>query len=107
VGVTGTNGREVVQRLAARGVPVRAQVHTPDKARDLEGPGVALVVADLDAPATLEAALAGVDRVFFVSAVDRQFPRRFEDFLGAACRAGTPHVVKLSALGAGPTRRRS
>jgi uncharacterized protein YbjT (DUF2867 family) len=101
VGATGTNGREVVQRLAARGVPVRAQVRDPDMARDLEGPGVALVAADLDAPVTLDAAMAGVDRVFFVSAVDRQFPRRFKNFLTAARRAGTPRVVKLSALGAG------
>jgi SAM-dependent methyltransferase len=38
--------------------------------------GALLVAADLDAPTTLDAALAGVDRVFFVSAVDRRFPRR-------------------------------
>lgn len=100
IGATGTNGREVVERLAAGGHPVRALVRNPAKAGDLRRPGVEVVAGDLDDPASLDAVLAGVERTFFVSAVDPAYRRRFQTFLDAARRAGVAHVVKFSALGA-------
>jgi uncharacterized protein YbjT (DUF2867 family) len=100
VGATGTNGREVVRRLVAAGQRVRAMVRTPSKAGDLRGEGVELVQGDLDAPGSLDAALAGVDRAFFVSAVDQRYVGWFGNFLAAAQRVGSSHVVKFSGLGA-------
>lgn len=100
VGATGTNGREVVDRLAAAGARVRALVRNPAKAADLRKANVELVEGNLDDPSSLDAALAGVDRAFFVAAVDQRYVGWFRNFLDAARRAGTAHVVKFSAMGA-------
>jgi len=101
VGATGTNGRELVGRLAAAGQPVRAMVRNPQKAEGLRGPTVEVVAGDLDDPASLDAALTGVDRAFFVASVDRRYVGWFANFLAAARRSGSPHVVKFSGMGAG------
>jgi uncharacterized protein YbjT (DUF2867 family) len=100
VGATGTNGREVIRRLVAAGQRVRAMVRTPAKAGDLPSQNVELVQGDLDDPGSLEAALAGVERAFFVSAVDQRYVGWFGNFLAAAQRVDSPHVVKFSGLGA-------
>ncbi|MDT7579809.1 MAG: hypothetical protein QOK35_1073 [Pseudonocardiales bacterium] len=66
-GATGHLGRLVVAELLARGVPaadVVALARTPDKAADL---GVPVRRADYADPATLPAALAGVDVLLLVS----------------------------------------
>ncbi|HEV8044189.1 MAG TPA: SDR family oxidoreductase [Rubrobacter sp.] len=99
-GSTGTNGGALVEELVALGAPVRAMVHTPQKAGSVEREGVEAVVADFDAPETLDAALEGADRAFLVTPPD---PRQVEwerNFVDAANRAGVRHVVKLSVLGA-------
>jgi uncharacterized protein YbjT (DUF2867 family) len=43
----------------------------------------------------------GVERAFFVSAVDRRYVAWFGNFLTSAQRSGSPHVVKFSGMGAG------
>jgi uncharacterized protein YbjT (DUF2867 family) len=101
VGATGTNGREVVQQLSARGVPVRALVRSAEKSPDLRLPNVELVRGDLGDPPSLDAALRGVDRAFIVTAVDQRSVEWCRNFFGAAQRAGRPHVVKFSSMGAG------
>jgi len=100
VGATGTNGREVVDRLVGMEVRVRALVRNPAKAAELRKPGVELVKGDLDDPRSLDAALAGVERAFFVAAVDQRYAGWFGRFLDAAGRARTSHVVKFSGMGA-------
>jgi uncharacterized protein YbjT (DUF2867 family) len=99
-GATGTNGRAVVERLAAAGAKVRALVRDPARAVDLRSPSVEIVRGDLDDPGSLGPALAGVSRAFFVAAVDRRYDTWFHNFLAAARGAGAPHVVKFSGLGA-------
>lgn len=101
IGATGTNGREVVQRLDAAGHRVRALVRSPAKADDLRLPNVELVQGDLDDPASLDRAFEGVSRAFVVTAVDKRSVGWFRNAFDAAGRAGTPHVVKFSGLGAG------
>jgi uncharacterized protein YbjT (DUF2867 family) len=101
VGATGTNGREVVTRLAAAGHAVRALVRGSERADGLGLPHVECVAGDLDGPASLDAALKGVDRAFIVTAVDPRAVGRFRNFFDAAKRARTPHVVKFSGMGAG------
>jgi uncharacterized protein YbjT (DUF2867 family) len=102
VGATGTNGKEVVRQLAGAGHPVRALVRNPGKAGDLRRPNVEIAAGDLDDPGSIERALKGVDHAFLVTAVD---PKQLEwvgTFVEAAKRAGSPHVVKFSGMGAAP-----
>lgn len=47
IGSTGKIGKEVVRRLAAKGVAVRALVHEPEKAKGMEQIGVAIAYGDL------------------------------------------------------------
>jgi uncharacterized protein YbjT (DUF2867 family) len=71
-GATGNVGTQVVIALQGRGVRVRAFVRDPGRAAAL-GPGVDLAVGDFADPASLAAAMEGVDRVFVTSA---DSPRR-------------------------------
>jgi uncharacterized protein YbjT (DUF2867 family) len=100
IGATGTNGRVVIERLLAAKQPVRALVRDRSKAIDIGKGQIELVQGDLDQPASLDAALAGVERAFFVAAVDQRYARWFGNFLAAARRAGTSHIVKFSGMGA-------
>jgi uncharacterized protein YbjT (DUF2867 family) len=62
---------------------------------------VELVQGDLCDPASLDGAFAGVRRAFVVTAVDQRAGEWLRNALDAAGRAGRPHVVKFSAMGAG------
>ena len=64
IGGTGTVGRQVLSRLAATALPVRALVRNPGAAR-LPSP-VEVVRGDLTLPQTLDACLDGIDTVFLV-----------------------------------------
>jgi uncharacterized protein YbjT (DUF2867 family) len=63
-GATGRVGRLVVDDLLRAGVPVRALTRRPDQAA--LPAGVEIVGGDLTVPASLDAALEGVDTVFLV-----------------------------------------
>ena len=62
VGATGSIGRLVVEESIQEGYPTRALVRDSDKARRL-APGAEIVVGDVTRPATLPAAVAGIDAV--------------------------------------------
>lgn len=101
-GATGTIGSQVVKLLREKGVELRAFVRDPNKASSIRGPGVDIVQGDMGTPATLDAAMKGIDKVFLLSVGD---PRQVElqgDVINAAKRAGAEHIVKLSAQGASP-----
>jgi uncharacterized protein YbjT (DUF2867 family) len=101
-GATGNVGREVVNRLVATGVSVRAMVRNPAKAAALEALGIEIVFGDFERPATLGAAVQHIEKAFLLSSLD---PRQMElqgNFIAAAQRAGVQHIVKLSVLGADP-----
>src|ERR1700680_5008914 len=98
-GATGLNGAELVRRLAARGVAVRALVRNATKAAALSAlPQVEIVVADLGRPETLPAALRGVDRAMLISSSDPTMLEVQSNFIAAAAAAGVKHVVKLSGI---------
>lgn len=67
-GATGINGSEIVKQLVAAGAQVRALVHAPQKAAEIAGINVEIVTGDFDHPASLDAALTGVDRALLLSA---------------------------------------
>ncbi|MEA5579061.1 SDR family oxidoreductase [Anabaena sp. UHCC 0451] len=56
-GATGETGRRIVQELVARNIPVRALVRDQQKAQAILPPEVELVVGDVLAPESLNAAL--------------------------------------------------
>lgn len=63
-GATGALGLEVVRELRSRGERVRALVRRPERATKLRGLADEIVIADAMRPATLPAAVKGVERVF-------------------------------------------
>ncbi|GLW73863.1 nucleotide-diphosphate-sugar epimerase [Kitasatospora phosalacinea] len=104
-GATGSIGRHLVRRLAARGAEFRALVRDEAKGRAL---GCAYAVGDFDEPASLTAAFAGVDRLFLggpgALPVDGEQPmvRQFTAAIEAAAAAGVERVVKVSVWHAAP-----
>jgi uncharacterized protein YbjT (DUF2867 family) len=99
-GATGNNGRELVRQLAAAGQRVRALVRNPAKAADLKSTNVELAIGDFDQPATLDAALRGVEKAFLLTPVAEHFVEWQSAFIEAAQRAEVKHLVKFSGMGA-------
>ncbi len=100
-GATGSTGRHLVPLLRAAGAPVRAFVRDPGRAAEVLGPDVDLAVGDLGDPASLRAALAGVDRLHLGCGNHPEQARWEIAAIDAAAEAGVGRIVKLSALGAG------
>jgi uncharacterized protein YbjT (DUF2867 family) len=99
-GATGKVGGEVVRRLAARGAPVRALTRDPAKAAHLSALGrVEIAQGDFGQPESLDAALAGVERVFLLPPDETDMADLIVAMVDACRRAGVSRVVKLSALG--------
>jgi len=98
-GSTGKVGSELVRQLSAKGARVRALVRDPAKRATLEAPGVEIARGDLGDPASLDAAMKGVDRVFLLSSVDQRQAELQGNAVQAAKRAGVRHIVKLSSAG--------
>ncbi len=98
-GATGLNGSELVRRLSARGVPVRALARSVAKVQALTSlPGVEIVEGDMSRPETLTQALRGVDRAMLISSSDPAMLEVQTSFIAAARVAGVKHVVKLSGI---------
>ncbi|XPP27136.1 MAG: SDR family oxidoreductase [Leucobacter sp.] len=74
--VTGANGhlgRLVIDQLIARGLAraeIVAGVRSPEKAADLAEAGVSVARLDYDDPASVGAALEGIDKVLLISGTD-------------------------------------
>ncbi len=98
-GATGLNGSELVQRLSARGVLVRALVRSAAKAERFSAlPKVEIVEGDMARPETLSGALHGVDRAMLISSSDPAMLEVQSNFIEDARKAGVKHVVKLSGI---------
>ena len=98
-GATGLNGRELLRRLSARGVAVRALVRNPARAEAIATlPRVEIVQGDMSRPETLASALRDVDRAMLISSSDPTMLDVQTNFIDAAKKAGVRHVVKLSGI---------
>jgi len=94
---SGKVGQELVKILKERGIEVRPGAHSVEKTRQAF-PGLEVVPLDYGVPATLEAAVQGVEAVYLAAPGD--FPSAPEKALvDAAKRAGVKRVVKLAAMG--------
>ena len=101
-GGTGTVGSVLLEKLAATDANVRALVRSQGKAERIKSTGIEAVIGDLDKPETLPAALKGVDRVFLLTSPTERQAELERNVIAAAKNAGVSHIVKLSAIGAGP-----
>jgi uncharacterized protein YbjT (DUF2867 family) len=98
-GATGLNGKELLRRLSANGVAVRALARNPARAEAIAAlPHVEIVQGDMARPETLAAALLGVDRAMLISSSDPAMLDVQSNFIDAARKAGVKHVVKLSGI---------
>ena len=96
-GASGNVGREVLRQAVLAGQRVRAAYQVVKQASVPDG--VKAVVVDFNQPQTLQAALAGVEKVFLVGPpTDQLIPleRRAVDVIA---RSQVRHLVKLSAMG--------
>jgi uncharacterized protein YbjT (DUF2867 family) len=99
-GAAGTVGSQVVLQLAEKGVQVRAAVHTPAKAAHLAHKNVELAPFDLTDAASVESAVKGVDKIYFLSPpiIQNQTELAFR-LIDLAKKAGVKQVVRQSAMG--------
>ena len=98
-GGTGTVGREIVKGLVARGLSPRVLSRDPDKALSLLGPSVEIVRGDYMQPASLAAALRGVDVAYLATTPGPELAEQEGAFIDAARTAKLRRLVKLSACG--------
>ena len=92
-GATGKVGSEVCRQLAARKVPVRAYVRNSEKAAAMLPAGVELFGGDLLLRPQLEAALAGVEKMFLVTPVNQKMFDVEKFLIDVAKEAGVKHVA--------------
>ncbi len=104
-GASGYIGTNLVQRLLADGLPVRAAARNLKVLQARGWQGAELVQADALDPASLDAALAGVSIAYYLvhsMAAGRDFGRidlqAAEHFAAAAARAGVERIVYLGGL---------
>jgi nucleoside-diphosphate-sugar epimerase len=108
-GATGFIGSHLVDRLLEHGDTVRALVRASSDVSYLKERGVELVSGDITDPASLAAAVAGVDVVYHTAAMVSEWGpwRDFEtvtiegtrNVLGAAAGAGVPRFLHVSTDG--------
>lgn len=94
VTTAGKVGSEAVRLLAEQQVPVRVLVRDPANARALADAGAHVVVGDLEVPASIDAAMAGVTAVVLVSPA---VPAQELNVVAGAARAGVGHIVKATS----------
>jgi len=92
-------GSELIRRLSAAGVPVRALARSMAKASALSAlPNVEIVEGDMAHPKTLSAALQDVERAMLISSSAPDMLEVQSNFIEAAKKAGVKYVVKLSGI---------
>ena len=94
VTTAGKVGAEAVRSLTLREVPVRVLVRNRGKAKALADAGAEIAAADLDAQASIDAAMAGITAVVLVSP---GVPAQELNVIASAARAGAEHVVKVTS----------
>src|ERR1700683_51792 len=94
VTTAGKVGSEAVRLLRQRDVPVRVLVRDPAKVTVLADAGAEVAEGDLDVPASIDDAMAGVSTVVLVSPA---VPAQELAVVRSAAQAGVSHVVKATS----------
>ena len=95
IGATGNVGRPTVAGLLAKGAAVRALSRSEENLARLPE-GVEGVIGDLETGSGLEAACAGVDKLFLITSNGATETARGLNAVQAAKAAGVKHIVFLS-----------
>ena len=95
-GGTGTLGRQVVPRLRDAGYDVRVFSRRAREAAD----GIEYVTGDLLEDRGIDAAVNGVQRIVHLAGSQKGDDLATANLVTAASRAGKPHVVFISVIGA-------
>jgi uncharacterized protein YbjT (DUF2867 family) len=95
-GGTGTLGRRVVRRLRDAGCNVRVLSRRSHKSRD----GIEFMTGDLATGEGLEAAVNGVEIIVHCAGSAKGDEDKARNLVRAALRAGAPHLVFISVVGA-------
>jgi len=113
-GGTGFVGSHLIRRMRQDGIPVRAIVRDPDKARALKDIGVDVVKGDVSDTASLEKATIGIERVIhLVGIIQEASGATFQsvhvdgtrNLLEAARKSNVRHFFYQSALGTRPNAK--
>jgi len=96
-GITGNNGGATANALLEKGVKFRALVRDLDKAKDWAAKGVELVKGDLEDPASVKAALQGIDCAVLILPNGEDQQRLELSFIETAKQVGLPWILKLSS----------
>ena len=94
VTTAGKVGSEAARLLRERDVPVRVLARDPAKVMTLADAGAEVAEGDLDVPASIDDAMAGVSVVVLVSPA---VPAQELNVVHSAARAGAGHVVKATS----------
>jgi NAD(P)H dehydrogenase (quinone) len=100
-GATGFTGRQTLEILLAKAIPVRALVRTDDqRAAELRALGAEVVVGDLQDLNAVRAALEGIETAYFVYPIAPGLIDATARFALAAKEAGVKSVVNMSQISA-------
>ena len=102
LGATGQTGRQLVRQALARGHEVVALARDPRQLTP--APGLTVAVADVFAPATVRAALSGVDAVASGLGARGKVDGTLAAGAAAVVAANLGRVVWLGSLGTGASR---
>ncbi|HEV7322124.1 MAG TPA: NAD(P)H-binding protein [Ensifer sp.] len=95
-GATGKLGRLIVERLLARGQPVRVFTRRPDAAGALFGGAVQIAPGDFGDRRALDAAVQGVGRLLLLSPISARLVTDQIAVADAAVAADVARIVKIS-----------
>ena len=99
-GATGNVASILIPMLLQSGQQVRALVHEESKATGLKDQGAEVALADLEKPETLNAAMAGVDKIYLLLANGPNGAQQGINLIDAVKRSGgRPHVVRQGMFG--------
>ena len=99
-GATGNVASILVPMLLQSGQQVRALVHDEAKAQGLRDQGAEVVVADMEKPETLDAAVAGVDKIYLLTDNGSNGGQHGVNLIDAVKRfSGRPHIVRHGMFG--------
>ncbi|WP_423458327.1 NAD(P)H-binding protein [Ottowia sp. VDI28] len=96
LGATGRIGSLVIQELAGQGLSVGGLVRDAGRAASMWPPNVTAVTGEFGDPASISAAMKGVQVVFVASPVHPEMASWQCDAVRAAAQAGVRRIVKLS-----------
>jgi uncharacterized protein YbjT (DUF2867 family) len=98
-GATGNVGRDLVKQLSSKGESLRVVTRDKSKVAHLDE-SIERVIGDMSNEATVERAVAGVNRIFMFPLITDEDHRSNHLLLEKGKQAGVQHVVMLSSMGA-------